>query len=107
MKPVSKATQPQALQQGPMMDPVDEDIDQEHYTPDWFKMSIRVVDRENAEQEVDEETVTVCQKMEQVLQLRDKWVFKAANSNHIGANLGYSEITTEVKGAKFQESWAR
>ena len=74
---------------GVQVDALDESAEEEHYTPDWFKMSIRCVDRENAEQEIDEETVTVCEKIEQVLKLRDKWLYKPANSNqnHIGATL--------------------
>lgn len=65
----------------------EEEEEEDHYTPDWFKMSIRCVDRGHDDQEIDEETETVCQKIEEVLKLRDKWVYKPANSNHIGASV--------------------
>ena len=58
-----------------------------HYTPDWFKMSIRCINRSHNKQDIDLEAETVCQKIRSVLKLRDKWVYKPSKTIHIGANV--------------------
>ena len=47
-----------------------------------------------------EETTTVCEKIQSVLKLRDKWVYKPQTDDHIGANLGHGEICIDVEKMK-------
>ena len=68
----------------------------DHYRPDWFKMSIRTVDRDSV-QDVNEETQKVTELIQEVCELRDKWVYKPARSDHVGATLGHGDISLDVE----------
>eukprot|EP00484_Ammonia_sp_Unknown_P004505 CAMPEP_0197054918 /NCGR_PEP_ID=MMETSP1384-20130603/53193_1 /TAXON_ID=29189 /ORGANISM="Ammonia sp." /LENGTH=305 /DNA_ID=CAMNT_0042488283 /DNA_START=41 /DNA_END=954 /DNA_ORIENTATION=- len=66
-----------------------------HYTPDWFKISIKTVDRDNV-MAADEETKLVTSKIQEICALRDKWVYKPQNSDHVGAVLSDGQICIDV-----------
>ena len=86
-----------------------------HYKPDWFPVSVRQIDRDgnkvrtglngqpvNQASQVDEETREVCQMIEKVLVLRDKWIYQP-KKGVVGANKSIDEITFDVDKARFDK----
>jgi len=70
-----------------------------HYTPDWFKISIKTVDRDESI-EPDKETQTVTARIQEVCALRDKWLYAPSHTDHIGATLKHGEISIDVEAMK-------
>eukprot|EP01084_Bolivina_argentea_P036376 67311_1 len=97
---------PRVTIDGSETDPI-MDTNDNHYTPDWFKISIRTVDRDTI-QDTDEETKMVTQKIQEICQLRDKYLYKPTKSDHIGCTLsdGYISIDVQSQLKKFPKSIA-
>eukprot|EP01084_Bolivina_argentea_P220159 373169_1 len=92
---------PRVVRGGTERDPVLQETlyNNDHYTPDWFKMSIRTVDRDKI-LDADPETKLVSEKIQEVCRLRDKWVYKPSNTDHIGCILRSGEICLDINAMK-------